>query len=421
MLTADTLGLDLGLAPGLSIKNAFLYLILLGIAIEAALVRNRRLELLSIVIPYAACIFYAIFTWVFVVMIIDYPSYSALRSLITLKGGLADHLLVFLAFFYGVMNSKDAVWLLKMMIWTVIIVNIISVVDTLNVPDLGLIDTARYGRAGGPMGEPNQYAVFLVLFLPAGIALVLTEQRARRKLAMLGVAASVIALVMTGSRGGIVGVVVGAALGIVFLWKFISAKVVVSWFGGLFLLAVAAVGILYMAGWGDLLYERFVLSTVGGSYHVSSGRTYIWGTALGKMFDQPLTLITGYGWATYSIFPEFRLSTHNTYLKIFFELGVIGLLLVLLAYASILRFARAGLRQAESEARIILFAFIIGLIGVLLAIFFVDLISPALLIWAYTGAAMRLSVLSHGSRIPQVSEPAVSGSWNRRGGIAGPA
>ena len=45
MQVAILLNLDLSLAPGLSVKNAFLYLILLGIIVDTALRRNRDLEL----------------------------------------------------------------------------------------------------------------------------------------------------------------------------------------------------------------------------------------------------------------------------------------------------------------------------------------------------------------------------------------
>ncbi len=394
MLLADTLGLNLSLAPGLSVKNAFLYLILLIIAMQTALTRNRNLELLSIVVPYALCIFYAMFTWVIVVIFIKYPGFSDLGSLINLKGGLADHLVVFLVFFYGVLNSKDALWLLQLMIWIVVVGNFISVVDDLNLPDLGLINERGDGRIGGPIGEPNQYAAFLAMFLPAALGLAMVQRGVRRGLAILGFATSVLAFMMAASRGGIVGVVGGAALGAVFLRQFISGKVIVSAIGKMFALAVVAVGVLYIAGYGDLLYERIIgISITGDSYNVSSGRTVIWVVALDKMFEQPLTLITGYGWDTYRHFPEFNLAPHNSYLKIFFELGLIGLVLVLVAFANILRVAREGLRQAESESAIMLFAFVFGLLGILVAIFFIDLYSPWLFIWAYAGVAMRLAVL----------------------------
>ena len=315
-----------------------------------------------------------------------------------------DNLVFFLVFFYGVLNSKDALWLLKMMIWIVIVGNIITVVDGLNLPDLGLINERGDGRIGGPIGESNQYAAFLAMFLPAALGLALVEQGKRRAFAILGFVLSALAFLMTGSRGGIVGVVVGATLGAVFLRQFITGKAIVSAIGGLVALAFVGVGALYIAGYGDMLYERIVgLSTTGDSYALSSGRTVIWGLALEKMFEQPLTLITGYGWDTYRHFPDFNLAPHNGYLKIFFELGLIGLLLVLVAFANIFRVAREGLRRAESEAAIMLFAFVFGLISILVAVFFVDLTTPWIFIWAYVGAAMRLAILQGESLVPRTS------------------
>ena len=165
MLGAVLLHLDLSLAPGLSVKNAFLYLILIGIIIDAALRRNRDLELLSVSVPYALCIVYAIFTWVMILVLIDYPRYNAVRSFVSLKSNLGDHLVVFLVFFYGVLHAKDARGLMKTILWIVLLANLISVMDALDMPDLSLIGQREDGRVSGPMGESNQYAAYLALFI----------------------------------------------------------------------------------------------------------------------------------------------------------------------------------------------------------------------------------------------------------------
>ena len=51
MFVATTFGWELSLGPGLSVKNAFLYLIILIYMIETAVFRNRRFELLSVLVP----------------------------------------------------------------------------------------------------------------------------------------------------------------------------------------------------------------------------------------------------------------------------------------------------------------------------------------------------------------------------------
>jgi len=392
MLVADMLGLNLSLAPGLSIKNAFLYFIFAAIAIETALKRNRRIELLPVIVPYTLCFFYAVFSIIFVVLLIDYQGYRLLQSIISLKAGFADNLLVLLVFYYGVLTPKDALSLMKMMVWTVLFTSILTVVDALHILDLGLIQERLDGRTGGPIGESNQYAAFLALFLPPILGLVLVEHGLRRAFAILGLVASILAFLMTASRGGVVGVVLGAAVGAFFLRQFISAKNVAFALAALVIVSPLAVGVLYFAGFGDLFYERFIeLSTTGNSWSVSSGRTEIWGGALSKMFDHPLSIITGYGWDTYSQAFYFRYAPHNTYLKFFFELGTIGLLLILLTLANILRVARLALAQAESDRAIMIFAFVFGFLGILIAILFVDITRPWILIWAFVGVMMRVS------------------------------
>jgi hypothetical protein len=52
MFASRSLGFDLSLAPGLSVKNGFLYLIFLGLAIQTVLTRQRKLEILSVFVPF---------------------------------------------------------------------------------------------------------------------------------------------------------------------------------------------------------------------------------------------------------------------------------------------------------------------------------------------------------------------------------
>ena len=392
LLTAETLNLDLSLAPGLSVKNAMLYLILVGIAINTALYRNRSFEAGSVIVPYALCIAYALFTWVTILLIIDYPGYERFYSLIVLKNGLADHLIVFLVFFYGVLNAKDALWLIKALIWTVLIVNVISVMDALNLPDLGLVHEREDGRIGGPIGESNQYAVFISLFLPGILALAIMGRGWIRYAAFLGACVSALALMLTASRGGTLGLVGGSLLACVFLRRFIPFRVAaLGAFGALFFV-FAGVLMAYLAGYGELLYDRFIQDSIGGGHEVSSGRTTIWTKALALMFDQPVTLITGYGWNAYSAFRPTGFAPHNTYLGIFFGLGIIGLFFVLLAYGNVLRIARAAMRVAERESLALLMAFSFGFLAVLVGIFFVELAQPWVFIWAYTGISLRLAI-----------------------------
>jgi O-antigen ligase len=407
LLAADALELNLSLAPGLSVKNAFLYLIVAGIAVDTALKRNRRLEFASVIVPYSLYVFYAIFTIVIIVLFLQYPNYKILYSIISLKGGVVDNLLVFLVFFYGVLTAKEATWLIKAMIWTVIFANSITVVDGFNIPDLGLVNERLDGRIGGPIGESNQYAAFLAIFLPAAVALVAIERGSLRALAVFGVLITLVAFLMAASRGGFLGVVGGSLIAAVFLRKFVSLKVTLVTTGAIAVLGVLTLGVVYLGGYGDLLYDRFIGDSTGGNAtQISSGRTYIWATALNKMFEHPISLITGFGWDTYLQFRIFRYAPHNSYLKILFELGAIGLVLVLVALFNVLRLARREIRSLDSADEILLLAFVFGMFSLLVAIFFVDIASPWIFFWAYVGTTLRLAACIAASADSKLTRPA---------------
>lgn len=412
LLAADALELNLSLAPGLSVKNAFLYLIVFVIAVETALTRNRLFECMSVIVPYSLYFFYACFTLVIVVVFVNYPGYEILKAIISIKSGVADNLLVFLVFFYGVLTAKDAESLIKVMIWTVVVANVITVIDGFNIPDLGIVSERDDGRIGGPIGESNQFAAFLALFLPGILALALLERGAVRVIAFIGFGFSLIAFLMAASRGGFLGVVGGTMIGFVLLRRYISPKLAISAAGSIVGLAIVAVVILSFTSFGDLLYERFLEdSTKGSATHISSGRTYIWTTALNKMFENPITLVTGYGWDTYFQFRIFRYAPHNSYLNIFFELGAIGILPVLITFTNVVRHANRAMSITTPETRAVLFAFVIGLLAILVAIFFVDISSPWIFLWAYIGASMRLAIEQEkvaSSKIDEVRDTGLS-------------
>jgi O-antigen ligase len=217
---------------------------------------------------------------------------------------------------------------------------------------------------------------------------------------------------MTASRGGVAGMVIGAAIGALYLRKYISTKHFTMAFAAILLVGPIAVGALYLGGFGDLFYERFIeLSGSRNSWALSSGRTEIWSTALAKMFEQPISIITGFGWDSYRQAFIFRYAPHNTYLKFFFELGGIGLLLIIAALVNVVRTARRGISEHDKAKSTMLFAFIFGFLGMLMAIFFVDLTSPWILIWAFVGITMRLSQ-------PQAESVGVASGPSAKGGRA---
>ena len=131
MFVATTFGWDLSLAPGLSIKNAFLYMIVVIYMIETAVFRNRQFELLPVVVPFSMLVGYCILSWLVVSFVVQLTGYRMVEAGISLKANRFDHLIFFLLFFYGVTSTKEAQGLLRTLLWILVFGNLVTVIDGL--------------------------------------------------------------------------------------------------------------------------------------------------------------------------------------------------------------------------------------------------------------------------------------------------
>lgn len=395
---SQLLGIDVSLAPGLSAKNLLLYVTFVVIAIETAVTRTRKLELMSVLVPCVMFSSYAILSWLVTLLVIDYPAYDFLDSLIALKGGPVEAFLVLLIFFYGVNDEQQALWLLRRILWSIILANIFTVIDSLDIPDLGYMSLDD-GRVAGYTGNATSFGALLVCFLPAIIVTFRTTTAILKPLAAIGLFASCLALVLTVSRSAFVGLGFAGLFGAFYLRTIIPPHVIVR--AGLAALLVGIVVIIgaIAAGSGDLLLDRF--GALGSnSFDATSGRNVIWGRLLGRMIEHPITFVTGFGWYAYETSDYYGINTHNTYLTFLYNLGVIGLVLYGALATNIIRVARAVLDRAGPDATQWIMALTFGFTGLSISLFFLNFFSW-LYVWAYVGVSLRLAISQTGH------EPAV--------------
>ena len=345
MFMGTSLGLNVSLAPGVSVKNLFLYVIFTWIAIEVAVLRDRKVECLSVIAPFGLLLVYAVFSWLVVVLFVDYPGYRPIGNAIALKSQMADSLFMLLVFFFGVKTEEDGIWLFKMVVWIVFVGNALTLADAFHMPDLPMLSWHHEGRLNSFLGQPNEFGVFLVFFLPATVALFVVETGIKRFLAGIGVMLGFVCLVLTFSRGSYVGILLGSLFGAVYLRKFVSPIVAVRIGTAMFAIGVIAIPLLFAAGFDGVFRARFSLFG-GNTDTLTTGRSTLWLRALSVMAEQPVSFLTGYGWNAYESFKEFRLSVHNTYLNYLFNLGAIGLTLFLMTISAVLVTLRRGLSVA---------------------------------------------------------------------------
>jgi O-antigen ligase len=388
LLATDALNIELSLLPGMSAKNLLIYLMAVILALRMVVARQSVSEMGKMQGAFLLLIGYAFVTWLVSALVVNYEHYDFIASAIRLKSELLDYYIFFVVFLFGVQTSEDAMKVIKGLLLGAVFANLITVLDAFGIVSLGF-RIRDDGRTAGAIGESNQYAAFIVLFLPATVAAAVSSRGFGRLFWLGGSLVGMLTLCMTASRGGFVGLAMACAVGAFLYRHLISYSRVAGWaFAAMILLVL----VVTFSPYGNLLAERMMGTNSIDASTASSGRSDIWATALAVMVAHPLTFITGFGWNVYASMP-FQFSTHNHYLWLWFNLGLIGLFCgSYLLFSGIARARRASL-HAKPPYRGQLIGFVLGAVGVATAVFFVDLHNPWYYFWMYAGVVMRLVLL----------------------------
>lgn len=237
---------------------------------------------------------------------------------------------------------------------------------------------AYASRLSSSITNPNELASILVaaLVLSFGLAVALKDQPLARWGALGAGALCTAGIFLTGSRGGLVSLAVALA----------AFLVVGARWRGRFLVVVAAV---VLAGIGYFSYvaspeTRSHVSTVGSG----TGRLDLWTVGWRMVEDEPLKGVGAGNFAVSSVHyllepgaierSDYIIGTpkvaHNTYLQLWAELGLVGLVVFLLVvgfclYAA-LEAARSFSRQGDARMEVMSRALFVALAGLLAADFF---------------------------------------------------
>jgi O-antigen ligase len=263
-------------------------------------------------------------------------------------------------------------------------------------PASGLIEESS--RASGTVGDPNELAAFLLvgLALAAGFALGRKHSPMVRFAAGLAVPLCAAGIFLSLSRGGLValGALMVAGTVCAGRWRIAITAILVT---------VIAGGALYFTQLAPLPARERVTTTAGGS-----GRSDLWKLGLRMVRAHP---VTGVGVGNFQavsadyvlqpgtlaraelVFSEAPKVTHNTYLEVMAELGVPGFLLfmsvVVSCLACALRAAHAWAARADPTMEALARGAFLGLVGMLVADFFIsDMYTKLLWVMLALGPAM---------------------------------
>lgn len=401
LLATQVLRWDLSITAGLSAKNAVVYLLATFLAMRLVIGRSSVVAAGRMQAAFVVLIAYAICTMLIAGLVIKYNGYDVVASGIRLKSILIDYFVFFVVFLYGVRTLEEGMTVLKWILAGAIFANLATILDAGGLINLGYIERAD-GRTQGAIGESNQYAAYIILFIPGLIAAAVASRGFMRLAWLGGALISCAALVMTASRGGFVGIVVASVIAAYLYRQLVSYSRVAGWVLGSLVMFVL---VLSFSKYGGLLTERVIGQTTDIDVsEASSGRSEIWTNLLATMFANPVTFVTGFGWDVYWSMP-FRFSPHNHYLSLWFNLGLVGLISGLVLLFGAIRTARSASLKARPPIRGQLIAYVVGATAVAAAVFFVDLHDPWYYFWMYTGVVMRMAFCVQSEPVTEPAKP----------------
>lgn len=206
--------------------------------------------------------------------------------------------------------------------------------------------TAVAGRAQGSFTHPAQLAFFLVMALPPALVLAVRSRGALRPVAVAATGLMVFTLLLTLTRGAIIGSAV--SLGIMLVWppfRRIAAVALVA----LLVFAVANGDAISRSERLNLVGDRLATVVDPGAANVNNQRLRIWRTVPQIWADHPVFGVGVGNFGEYSL--RYGLQeggygfahAHNVALTVLAEQGAVGFGLLLLTLWLIARHAAAAL------------------------------------------------------------------------------
>jgi len=382
--------LGLSLAPGLSLKNAMLYILFSALVLEFLVGdRDPLRETWPLHGAWALLVFYAFFTWLTIVLLGLHRGYDAVGSVIPLKSQLADLFLFLLVYLYGPNDTQSSIKVLRVLVALLVLINVVTIIDFLNIPDLGIISERHDGRVTGPVQQVNQYGLILIFLIPVTAGLMFASTGMSRLVFAVGSAMAVVLLGLTVSRGSWVGLIVGGALAMYFVRDHVRRDVIIN--GGLVALLILAITAVSLAVVNpEAFLSKFSFSSGADLDSVSSGRVDVWRRVLTKMSYWPVSFITGYGWNAYRTLIGIYGDPHNTYVLYWFNLGLIGLGLYIYIVIWTIRYAVTSLKFISIGLKPLVIGFITGFTALHVGMFFSVLYTASLFIWAMAATVLRV-------------------------------
>lgn len=393
-----SIGFRPGIAHGASLKNLFL---IIGFAYLFLELQKREIRIRFREIRRINYLFIGFISYVSLVTVVGYfmgwlGNTTLFEAFASIKDQWLDTYLVFLIFFVLMDSQRKCFTMLKAFFVVMSILGLMTLLEGFSVFSLfGLDDDGS--RPNGPIGEPNQTAAVYVLFILPMFTLAISGGTSKLFFG-LGAVISAVTIAITSSRGGIIGLLAGFIVST----RLLRGAVRLEKKGALALVLVLGVFISLLIlpdYYRDLLLDRF--SILGSSQsdwsHKSAGRTLLWQWGIEAWMNSP---ILGSGWRSFNALTGH--TSHNTYMEILVNAGVLGLVMYLMLLKRVIRMLLIPTNVGGRRDQFLLAGIVSGFGGALTSLFFVNLLVGNFVIWGFLGVSLSYVCFVKQRKAPQI-------------------
>jgi len=304
---------------------------------------------------------------------------------------------------YNLLSDRQSVKAsLFLLLLLFLIMNVMTILGSLDLVKIsGIVLDEKYGRTEGAFGEPNQYAAYIVLFIPLAIAgLFIFKSVLARLFAIAVTLTALYALLLTGSRGGLAGLLCGlTALCVLEMRRRGAAALLKAAFVAIAAMVITLGGAFYFLPETSKqgLQQNVIARAEGGDLAAySSGRLERWQQSIELFLTSP---VFGTGWQTLSGLTGH--SPHSDFILFLTTTGLIGFALYLWIFYRLLRTALSYRAAHATADRLYYTSYLAGLLSFVVTMVFVNLYSPYYFLFIYSGLILKLGALEPMEKQPE--------------------
>ena len=387
-------GLSLTSIKGFSLANLIIYMLLFYWAFKIIVLKRNLYEPNNINTSLIMLILVFAFSILIKVMLGEVRNISISHEIIALKNQ-CDPLLIFFILFNIFETKNDC----QQAIRGLLILLVMTLVTTFLVTS-GLIEFGRLkvytgvygaGRSSG-FGNPNDYASYLVLFIPLILCSMLFKNILSRYVSVVLLVMTLVGLIITGSRGGILSFIFSF---LVVLWVLNHEKMIrfhrIMLLGPLFILLCAGSYALAPTQVKETLEKKIIpnkmdVGPLQGIDRFTSGRTLILRSGLALFIESP---IYGHGQNTFLPLQQQRFGitsvAHNRYLSYMVEYGIIGLAIYIIILIKIARYIWYRIKTSNKiNEKVLYISYLAGFCGYTFSLLGINAFDSPFPFWIYT-------------------------------------